>query len=79
MPWGVRAASSAGVSQSCPTEARASQLPAHVALNLEWIDRGFRMKGRDQPAMAGKSGAPRRLLSLRLLPRPASLCTNVNE
>lgn len=78
MPWGSRAASSAGVSQCCPVEARASHLPC-TSGTKPWVDLlRFQDQGKGvQVAVAGKWGAPWRLLSPRLLPRPASLCTNV--
>lgn len=49
MPWGVRALSSAGVSQCWPVQCYPVHrtFPAHVALNLEWSYRGFRRKGRE--------------------------------
>lgn len=54
--------------------------PADLVLNLEWIYRGFRTKGREvSRPWRGSEEHPEGSYLSRLLPRPASLCTNVNE
>lgn len=86
---GRRARSSAGVTQHHPVDVMQhpfggvtpiDTFPVDLVLNLEWIYRGFTMKGRELNQLwQGTEEHPEGSYLPRLLPRPASLCTNVNE